>query len=113
MTTETRTEKEAKCSFPIEGSDRCPSCGCEERIGRQLLDQMKAEGKLQKTAYPKGFVIKVPLFQVLAAPLVVKQEIPVVEITFDVCKECKTLYCTNFDLTAMPYETNTQAAAGR
>ena len=93
-----------KLTFPIEGADKCPTCGCEERIGQQILNQLKLEGKLQKDAYPKGLLIKVPLLQSILAPLAIKPEIPVMEITFDVCKKCKTFYGTLIDLTAMPYE---------
>jgi hypothetical protein len=93
-----------KLTFPVDGADKCPKCGCEQRIGQQIFNQLKLEGKLQMTAYPKGLQIKVPLFQAILAPLAIKPEIPVIEITFDICKKCKVLYCTRIDLTAMPYE---------
>lgn len=99
-----REQQIEKLAFPIEGADKCPTCGCEERIGQQILNQLKLERKLQMFAYPKGLVIKVPLLQAVVGPLVIKPEIPVIEITFDVCKECKTLYCRKFDLTYMPYK---------
>jgi len=91
-------------TFPIEGAESCPNCGCSERIGQQIINQLKLEAKLQMSAYAKGLLIKIPLFQALLGPLALKQEVPVIEITFDVCKECKTLYCLKIDLTSQPVE---------
>lgn len=97
-----------KLTFPIDGADSCPSCGCSERIGQQIINQLKLESKLQMNAYAKGLLIKIPLFQALLGPLQIKPEVPVIEITFDVCKECKQIYCIKVDLTSQQVNVQSQ-----
>jgi len=103
--TEKLTQEIEKLTFPIVGAETCPHCGCSERIGQQIINQLKLEAKLQMNAYAKGLVIKIPLFQTLLGPLAITpNEVPVIEITFDVCKECKAIYGLKVDLTSQPVQ---------
>lgn len=96
-------EEKERLKFPIQGAEVCPHCGCKERIGEQLIRELKEDGKLSKMAFPKGaLAIQVPLFDQTRPPLATQIVIPMLQIMFDVCKECKTIYCTDLELTQQP-----------
>ena len=45
-------EQEKKgMDFPLQGHDKCPQCGCEERIGRTTIDTLKDNGVLAKPTH--------------------------------------------------------------
>lgn len=93
-----------KLKFPIEGSDTCPCCGSEERILKRIIDQLKEEGRLTKEAYPMGVILQVQMLDpkkvmMLASPVI---KVPVVLIAYDICAQCKTMYCTGVNMVEMP-----------
>lgn len=92
------TGENEKMKFPIEGADCCPNCGDIERVGQQAIEQLKADKALGEKAFPKGLVLQIPLVDPTRPPLTTHFTIPVLQIRFDVCKKCKTIYCTGADM---------------
>lgn len=93
-------KEEESVAYPIT-TDKCPTCGSEERLGKQAMDNLKKEGKLNKVSFPDGMLIPVPLVDPRFPPSVILAQsvrIPVMNIFFDVCAKCRTLFCTRFEI---------------
>lgn len=97
-----------KMKFPMTCASKCPKCESEKTITRAYIDQLKAEGKLVKAAYPAGSVMQVAFDQVLNSPLMIRPEVPVLQIGYDVCAECFTMYATNVNLLIVPVQIKKQ-----
>lgn len=96
---------EEKLKFPIEGATACPLCGCEERIGQEFIQELKKDGKLSSKAFPKeALMLQVPLMDLTHPPLTTTLNVPVLQIYFDVCKECHHIYCTGVGLVQQPVQ---------
>lgn len=96
-------EEDPGLKLPVTGADKCPHCGCTERIGRQYIDSLVANGRLLKGSYPKGLVMQIPI-QGVSLGILVKPELPVLNIYYDVCKKCFTMYCTGADEILVPLQ---------
>lgn len=84
-------------------AEACPVCGCKERIVQQTIRDLKQEGKLSEKAFPQeAMALQVPLIDMTKPPLVPFLTIPVLIINFDVCKECKAIYCVGVQLLEQP-----------
>lgn len=90
--------------FPIKGHDRCPQCGCEERIGQQKITELKQTGVLEEHMFPKGPVWMMPLIDqskpIMVSPLSIeKPKIPILSYFYDVCANtgCLHVYITGID----------------
>jgi len=85
--------------YPITQDD-CPNCHSKERLGQRAIKELQEEGKLSKGLYPDGLMMQIPLIDskritALFSPTV---KVPIIIVYWDVCKECRTMYCTKFDL---------------
>ena len=94
-------EEKERLKFPILGAEVCPNCGSKERVGQKVIQEMKDDGKLSQ-AFPTETMLQVPLFDPTRPPLAATFTIPVLQIHFDVCEKCKTLYCTRINLAQQP-----------
>ena len=93
--------------FPIEGASLCPQCDSEERVGAQYIQELKDQNKLPADAYPNGLMIPVPFVDVLRSKVLpLRPEVPQLEMYFDVCAACFTLYCTGMGLRMVPVQTH-------
>lgn len=101
---------EEKLKFPLEGATACPQCGCEDRILEQVLTQLREEGKISKDAFPQGFALQIPLFDPKKAMRVISPtvKIPVVQILYDICAECHTMYCVGVNVIEQPAQVQIQ-----
>lgn len=106
-------EEKKDMEFPILGHDVCPSCGCEERIAQEYIRQLKREGKLSEKVFPfETLAITLPLMDPTHPPLATHFTIPTLQVHFDVCKECKTIYCTRIELFQQPAMVQQRPHAG-
>ena len=92
--------------FPIQGHTNCPHCGCEERICRQKIKELKRDGLLEEQMFPKGPVWAMPFIDqskpIMVSPLSIKKpQIPILSVYWDVCAnpECVGVYVTGVDFT--------------
>lgn len=86
-------------NFPITRDD-CPACGSKERLGRNTIDRLIELKHLSKDMFPDGLMMTLPLIDqkrimTLVTPTV---KLPILNIYWDICKECLTMYCTKFEL---------------
>jgi hypothetical protein len=93
-----------KMKFPITGAPNCPACHSEKTIARAYIDELKMEGKLPKNAYPAGAAHQIALQEALNSPLMIKPEIPVLQISYEVCADCFTMYATQIQLIIVPVQ---------
>ncbi len=87
--------------FPIQGHDKCPHCGGEERIGRSKIAELKRDGLLEEHMFPKGPVWAMPLIDQskpihISALSISKPKIPILQVYWDICgnPECVGIYVT-------------------
>ena len=97
-------EKKEGLQFPIRGHDKCPHCGCEERIGQTKIAELKKEGVLEEHMFPKGPTWSMPLIDqtkpIKISPLsITKPKIPILSVYWDVCAnpECVGVYVTGVE----------------
>ena len=86
--------------YPII-NDKCPHCGSKERLGKNAIKQLQEEGKLNKESFPEGLVFTIPLMDMTRPPPVVltkTHKVPQMNIFYDVCADCKSFYCTKFEI---------------
>ena len=81
---------------------KCPVCGSEERLGKQRIAELKEEGKLNKSSFPDGPVLTIPLLDPNHPPSILlanSVKIPVLNYYWDACAnpECGSIYCWKFD----------------
>lgn len=93
-----------RLEFPIQGHDKCPMCGCKERIGQMKIAELVEDGILTAGMFPKGPMEVTPLID-QSKPIMVSQfsiekpKIPILQFFFDYCAnpECLHRYCTGSD----------------
>ncbi len=100
----TKEDKEqTKMIFPIKGSDVCPDCGSTERVGRQVIDQLKSELRLPANSYPEGLSFGFPLTAAIQSVLgAASNLIPTVQVCVEICGKCHKLYVTMVNLHEIP-----------
>lgn len=107
MTEQNQNQPESKLTFPIKGVDACPHCGSTERLGQKILQQFKVEGKIPRNSYPsENFMLPMILQAALdgSIPLGINPTLPMLQVCWDVCKECKTMYCREIQLASVPIQ---------
>jgi hypothetical protein len=97
-----------KMQFPITGASQCPHCTSTKTVIRNYIDELKMSGTLGKNAYPAGGAIQIPFQETLNSPLMIRPEIPVLQISYEVCAECFTMYTTKIQLIIVPVEIKKQ-----
>jgi len=97
-------EKKEGLQFPIRGHDKCPHCGCAERIGQTTIADLKKEGVLEEHMFPKGPAWALPLIDqtkpLMVSPLsITKPKIPILQVFWDVCAnpECLGIFVTGVE----------------
>ncbi len=104
-------EERQKLELPIVNNE-CPICHGQERLGRQLIDDLKKEGKLHPDSFQEGSMVlnvmladpKHPPKPLLNSRLLSNPtakptfKVPIMRVYLDVCTECKAIYCTKFTL---------------
>ncbi len=96
--------EEKKLVFPIQGHDKCPNCGCAERLGQMKIAELVQSGQLAEDLFPKGPVWVLPLID-QTKPIRVSilsiqvPKIPLLQIYWDVCAntDCLSVYITGVD----------------
>lgn len=90
--------------FPIEGADSCPNCGNTERIMEKIIAKLKEDGKLSEEAFPRGVALQITLFDPKRVMMVVSPtiKIPTVLVFYDICAQCKTIYCVGVEMVETP-----------
>ena len=100
-------EEKEEMVFPIVQDD-CPKCGCKERLGKMTIDRLIKKGLLSKGLYPDGLMWTIPMVDQkrITSLLTPTVKVPVLNIFFDICKECHTVYCTKYalDIQEMPVQ---------
>ena len=96
--------EEKRLEFPIRGHTNCPHCGCEERIGRTKIAELKKDGLLEEHMFPKGPTWAIPLIDqtkpIMVTSLSIKKpQIPILQVFWDVCAnpECVGVYVTGVE----------------
>lgn len=84
---------------PVKGHDKCPWCGSEKRLVKDFVDELRANGKISKEAFPKESGAWSLMFfdQKLFSLLQVSHPIPTMQIMFDICGECLKPYITGVE----------------
>ena len=91
--------------LPVKGADSCPHCGSKERVLEKIIAKLKEEGKLPKESFPKGASWNIPLFDLARTSILApKMVIPIALIFWDICLECKAIYCTGVEIIEQPAE---------
>lgn len=78
---------------PIEGHDKCPKCGSEERLIANYVAELKESGVISQEAFPNGSgVWEIPFMDLKKLSLIQTPEairpFPTLRILFDVCGGC-------------------------
>lgn len=102
-------ESGKEIKLPITGAIQCPNCSSTESIGRAYLEQLEKAGKIPKGMAAKGMAVQFPVTAVLMSPLVASlTEIPVINIGFEVCAQCFTIYSPGVFETKQPVKVEMQ-----
>ncbi len=100
--------------FPIKGAEECPTCKCKEGIGRQYIDELKSDGRIGPKAYPDGLQVQIAMTEVLQTKLItIKPVMPILCMSFEICAECFTWYCTKVNLMQQPVKIQVQPGQGQ
>ena len=97
--------EEKKLDIPIQGHEKCPQCGCEDRIGQTKIAELKEEGVIDEKLFPEGKLTwPIPLFDqskpIRVSPLsIINPKVPILSIHWDVCAnpDCLNMYITGVD----------------
>ena len=79
----------------IEGTKKCPSCGCEKRATEDYIKALKKGLYLPKDFKEDCLQIQIPFMMAMQSPLNIQQQIPILFINFAVCADCFTIYANN------------------
>lgn len=82
---------------PIECHDKCPECGCEERLVANFVAELKEKGVISQESFPKGAgVWELPFLDLKKVSLIQTPEpikiFPTLRILWDICAECHKVY---------------------
>jgi len=80
----------------IKGADKCPQCGSEQKNVEEVMNDLRETGLIPKESFKEGIAIQAALYdptrqQVIAT----KFTIPIIQVRFEVCADCHTIYCTS------------------
>lgn len=95
-----------KIELPVTGSSVCPKCG-EAGLLAQYFHQLRDEGKLPPKPIQE-FMLQIPLLSALTWGLSIKQEVPTVNISLDLCPKCKVVYFTKVEAGGLPIQIQQQ-----
>lgn len=85
--------------FPLT-YDKCPLCGCKERVLENIANEEKAKGKLPKDMLFSSTIPQIAL--VLAAPQTLLSARSIVRYT-DNCRRCGYEYTFRIEHKVMPW----------
>lgn len=98
------SEEQVVRSYPINGHERCPRCGSEERLGREKILELIEDDILEQGMFEKGPCWQIPLVDpnktiMLGVLSIEKPKIPFFLVYWDVCgnPDCLHLYVTYID----------------
>lgn len=82
---------------PIECHDKCPECGCEERLVANFVAELKEKGVLSQESFPRAAgVWEIPFIDLKKVSLIQTPEpikiFPTLRIIWDICAECHKVY---------------------
>lgn len=80
----------------IPGADKCPQCGCEDQAVDEVLDQLREQKLIPQESFKEGLAIQATLFDPTRQTILTSNfTIPIVQVRFEVCSVCHTMYCTS------------------
>ncbi len=82
---------------PVECYDKCPDCGCEERLVANFVAELKEKGVISQESFLTGAgVWEIPFIDLKKVSLIQTPEpikmYPTLRIIWDICAECYKLY---------------------
>lgn len=82
---------------PIECHDKCPECGCEERLVANFVAELKEKGVISQESFPTGAgVWEIPFIDLKKVSLIQTPEpikmYPTLRIIWDICAQCHKPY---------------------
>ena len=90
-----------KLSLPIT-QDKCPFCGCEGGIIKEILKRLVDQGKINENSFPDGVMIPFPLIDPARPPsnltAATTMKVYVLKIFLEQCMKCKKTYYPKVDL---------------
>lgn len=98
--------------FPIVGADKCPACGSEKKICKGFLQGLREKYKLPAELYKDGLRWPVAFPETLTVAAMLKPEVPILSIHFEVCGDCFTIYCTLITLDKQPVKMELRRSPG-
>ncbi|MDP2730299.1 MAG: hypothetical protein Q8O55_07445 [Dehalococcoidales bacterium] len=90
-------------SEEIATFDECPVCGSDKRIGEKTIVKLKESGVLGKNAaanlvFPIPMVDQEKLKQSVLVALAAQVTITSMNIWWDICEMCGTMYCIRAEI---------------
>ena len=85
-------EEQKELKFPLEW-DACPNCGSTVAVGKSVVEEQKAKGKMPKDS--QGGMLS--LNTIVADPRTKALMVPLLIAQIDICATCGTLYCRRVD----------------
>lgn len=103
QTPETTVESPPKMTLPVV-FNKCPHCGGTKLLARDYLNQLRDEGAIHKDSFKGSLQHQIPLVDQAHPPTILAQviKIKVLVVQFDVCADCGTMYCVNFECKEAP-----------
>jgi hypothetical protein len=84
----------------IPGTDKCPQCGSEEKAVASAIDLLREEKLVPEDSFKEGLAIQAVLYDPARQKLLTTTfQTPIIQVRFDVCAVCHTMYCTSISLT--------------
>ena len=112
-------EEKKKVEYPVKGHDKCPKCGCEDRLGAMKIAELVEEGAISEELFAKGPTWALTLIDqskpIMISPLAItKPKIPIMNIYWDVCAnlECLEVFTTGVDFRTVEVEIPKQPLGG-
>lgn len=96
--------------FPVL-HDKCPVCGSKERLGQQVVDELKKDKTLPEAFGYAGITLQAALLDPAHPPTILASTftIKVMLLSLDVCAnpDCGAVYCTTFSVVDRPAQLGT------
>ena len=97
---------------------KCPCCGAGERIGEELIKDLKAKGELGE-GYPEALLMPIPVmdkdrlqkrYSLGGLGAIQGISATVLTIHWDVCAQCGNMYCVDAEISEQPLQVQAQPA---
>lgn len=97
--------------------EKCPVCGSTERLGQQVVDELKKDKALPEAFAYAGVTLQAPLFDPMHPPSILATAFTIkgLILCIDVCAnpDCGVVYCTRFDVVDRPAQIVPQPPPGQ